>query len=249
MNTKTDIFKIAKTQLSLDYNCKQTDFEKTGNTIVENKLNAGRRIYDIDGCFFKVLCFGNNAIISTSPKIMPWCEEKLSKRASAWFFEFPKLRAIDKKLNEFGHEIADIHHFYPPNPNASEIKPIADVKWYESEDIMQFKDDDRFDEAFAFDENYKDMLGVAVLDENKIMGMAGASADCENMWQIGINVLPEYRGRGIGTNLVVLLKNEILRRGKIPFYSTIESHINSQNIAINAGFFPAWAELHSCEMR
>ena len=81
--------------------------------------------------------------------------------------------------------------------------------------------------------------------DDKIIGMAGASADSETMWQIGIDVLPEYRGRGIGTNLVTLLKNEVLKRGKIPFYGTVESHLNSQNIAISAGFFPAWAELYS----
>jgi len=65
------------------------------------------------------------------------------------------------------------------------------------------------------------------------------------MWQIGIDVFPEYRGRKVGTNLVELLKNEILKRGKIPFYGTVSSHFRSQNIAINAGFFPVWAELYS----
>ena len=65
------------------------------------------------------------------------------------------------------------------------------------------------------------------------------------MWQIGIDVFPEYRGRKVGTNLVTLLKNEILKRGKVPFYGTVNSHFHSQNIAMNAGFFPAWAELYS----
>jgi GNAT superfamily N-acetyltransferase len=65
------------------------------------------------------------------------------------------------------------------------------------------------------------------------------------MWQIGIDVLPKYRSCGIGKNLVILLKNEILKRGKIPFYGTVESHFHSQNIAVSAGFFPAWAELYS----
>jgi len=65
------------------------------------------------------------------------------------------------------------------------------------------------------------------------------------MWQIGIDVLPEYRGRSIGTNLVTILKDEILKRGKIPFYGTVESHFLSQNIAVSAGFFPVWAELYS----
>ncbi len=65
------------------------------------------------------------------------------------------------------------------------------------------------------------MLAVDALEENHIMGMAGASSDGETLWKIGIDVLPEYRGMGIGTNLVGLLKNEILKRGKILLYGTV----------------------------
>lgn len=245
MYTKTEIIKIAKEQLAKDYSCQVSDFEKDKNTVVENKLVEGRRVYDNDGCFLKLLCFGGTAIISTSPMMMPWCEEKLLNRDSAWLFEYPKLRAIDKKLNEFGHEIADIHQYYLPNPDMQILEPNISVKWYEAQEISQFQDDDRFGEAFACDENHPDMIGVAAFDGDNIMGMAGASADSETMWQIGIDVLPEYRGRGIGTKLTILLKNEILKRGKIPFYGTVQSHFHSQNIAINAGFFPVWAELYS----
>lgn len=245
MYTKTEILQIAKAQLALDYNCQLSDFQKEKNTIVENNLIDGRRIYDNDGCCLKLLCFGGKAIISTSPMIMSWCEKRLLNIDAAWIFEYPNLRAMDKKLQEFGHEIADIHHYYLPNPNVSCIGPITSVKWYESEDILQFENDDRFGEAFAFDKNHADVLAVAAFDGNNIMGMAGASADSKTMWQIGIDVLHEYRGRGIGTNLVALLKNEILKRGKVPFYGTVESHIHSQNTAVSAGFFPAWAELYS----
>lgn len=245
MYTKTEILQITKTQLALDYNCQLTDFEKEKNTIVENNLTDGRRIYDNDGCFLKLLCFGGKAIISTSPKMMNWCEEKLLNTDAEWIFEYPKLRVIDKKLKEFGHEIADIHHYYLPNPSALEIKPMTNVKWYESKEILQFEKDDRIGEAFAFDENHPDVLAVAAFDGDNMMGIAGASADCKTMWQIGIDVFPNYRGQGIGTKLVALLKNEILKRGKIPFYGTIESHFNSQNVALKAGFFPVWAELYS----
>jgi len=58
-------------------------------------------------------------------------------------------------------------------------------------------------------------------------------------------VLPEYRGKGIGTNLVALLKQEMLKCGKISFYGTSVSHIISKNVAINTGFFPAWTEVYS----
>lgn len=244
---KTEILQVAENQLLLDYNCKVSDLEKGNNTVVENKLANGRRIYDSDGCFFKILCFRGSAIIAASPIIMPWCEEKLLNRSAAWFFLYPNLREIDEKLKEFGQEIADIHHYYLPKQNVPLIEPLINVKWYEYDGILKFKNDDRFDEAFAFDENHQDILAVAAFEGDKMMGMAGASADGKDMWQIGIDVFHEYRGRGIGTKLVTLLKNEILRRGKIPFYGTVESHFHSQNIAINAGFFPVWAELYSKE--
>ncbi|MGH4119534.1 GNAT family N-acetyltransferase [Clostridium sp.] len=126
-------------------------------------------------------------------------------------------------------------------------KPITTIKWYEYEEILQFEDDERFNEAFVFNDNHPDMLAVAALDGESIMGMAGASSDGRTIWQIGIDVLPEYRGKGIGTNLTSLLKDELLKWGKVPFYGTVESHIHSQNIAVNAGFFPAWAELYTIE--
>lgn len=247
MYTKSEVLQIAKTQLALDYSCELSRFEEEKNTLVENKLIEGRRIYDNDGCFLKILCLGGKSIITASPSIMSWCKENLLNKDAAWLFEYPKLREIDKKLVEFGHEIADVHHYYLPNANAKakEIEAKTIVKWYEGEEILLFENDDRFGEALAFDENHPDMIAVAAFDDDKIIGMAGASADSETMWQIGIDVLPEHRGRGIGTNLVTLLKNEVLKRGKIPFYGTVESHLNSQNIAISAGFFPAWAELYS----
>ena len=79
---------------------------------------------------------------------------------------------------------------------------------------------------------------------NRIVGIAGATQDCAVMWQIGVDVEPGQRGRGISAVLVRLLKNEILKRGKIPFYATSQSHILSMDTAVSAGFLPAWSEIY-----
>ena len=73
--------------------------------------------------------------------------------------------------------------------------------------------------------------------------MAGASEDSKIMWQIGINVLEDEKGKGIASFIVQALKNEILNRGKVPFYGTVESHIISQKVALKSGFYPAFAEV------
>lgn len=75
------------------------------------------------------------------------------------------------------------------------------------------------------------------------MGMAGCSEDAPHWLQIGVDVIPEYRGRGVGAFIVNSLKNEVLRRGDIPFYGTAAANIHSQNIAIKCGFKPVFTEI------
>lgn len=88
-----------------------------------------------------------------------------------------------------------------------------------------------------------DMLALAAFDGDKIIGMAGCSADCDEMWQIGIDVLPQYRGQGVASALTSELTQEILARGKVPFYCAAWANIRSVRNAIKSGFRPAWAEL------
>ena len=87
-----------------------------------------------------------------------------------------------------------------------------------------------------------------VIKDGEILGMAGASADSDVMWQIGIDVMPESKGRNLGPFITILLKREILKRGKIPYYGTVESHIQSQKVAVKSGFVPYWAEINSAPL-
>ena len=87
------------------------------------------------------------------------------------------------------------------------------------------------------------MLAVGAYDGDRLIGLAGCSADCETMWQIGVDVLPEYRRRGVGSAATARLALETLDRGKVPFYCCAWSNIRSARNAIRSGFRPAWAEL------
>ncbi|SDF17832.1 hypothetical protein SPACI_038720 [Sporomusa acidovorans DSM 3132] len=123
------------------------------------------------------------------------------------------------------------------------------LKWFEQHEILPLYKAGQFPNALCarFIPERPDVLAVAAYDGSKIIGMAGASADTPIMWQIGIDVEKNYRGRGVGTYLVTLLKNEIINRGKLPFYGTSLSNLHSWNIAINSGFIPAWLEVETVE--
>lgn len=153
-------------------------------------------------------------------------------------------------------------------PNSILGEDIQGFIWYEQEEILRFKESNRFTSAISFWEGQPDMLAVAAMrhkcqgapigtpnkeqvsdksskdfDQSHMCAMAGASRDGEYLWQIGINVDADYAGQGLGHRLVRALKEEILRRGKIPFYGTSESHTLSQTVGLKAGFVPAWTEV------
>ena len=88
-----------------------------------------------------------------------------------------------------------------------------------------------------------DVLGVGAYDNGRLVGLAGCSADCEDMYQIGVDVLPEYRRRGIASALTSRLAIEIMKRGKVPFYCAAWCNLGSVRNAIKCGFRPAWTEL------
>lgn len=125
------------------------------------------------------------------------------------------------------------------------------LEWFEQEEILSFQEKNKFKRAICFSPTQPDVLAVAAVkeqgerfDQGCMAGMAGASQDGQYLWQIGIDVIPEFEGRGLGAYLVEHLKREIQSRGKIPFYGTSESHTVSQTVALKAGFVPAWTELY-----
>lgn len=153
-----------------------------------------------------------------------------------------RIKEINVVLARENQEARDIHHFFLPLESFPQAEPIYPVKWFKKEELEQFRVDNPFPEAICFIETGPDVLAVAAMDGEVMMGMAGVS---EDLWQIGITVKEEYRGKGIAANLVTLLKDEVICRGKVLYYGTGESHNLSNGVAIKAGFFPVWTEMIS----
>lgn len=244
---QTDYFALLRKQLSIDFNCAPEDFLKTENILTESAANEGRRFYSEEKFFFQMVTLGGNAIISADKRLHPFLRDYMDNAVGHWLFEQPRMIVLEKELNNFGFTLALSHHMFLPQ---REVKPAHNypTKWfYGREQIEQFYGDKRFPNAIC--ESYcpkrPDIIAVCAYDGGNIMGMAGCSEDAPHWQQIGIDVMPEYRSAGVGTFLVTLLKNEILRRGDIPFYGTSLSNYHSWNIALNSGFKPAWVEIEA----
>ena len=138
------------------------------------------------------------------------------------------------------------------------------VELLDAEQFERFRGDKRYSNALGFSVTRPDVLVLAAypVDENASgapavgespaladpIAMVGLSDDSPIMRQIGIDVLPAWRGAGIASVLVRDAARLTLAEGYLPFYGTSPSHMLSQRVAMNAGLVPTWWEYVSTSL-
>ncbi len=235
---------ILARQLAIDFCCTAGEVRSRENVFSVYTPLPGRRIFKEGECFLKIAAVNGKLLFTGKEEIVSAVKERCASERGAWFMEYKRLRELEEALLPFGCGIGQVHPFYIAEEKTAVDTGNYEIRVYRGDELEQFRGDPRLDEAFLFAESPKDETGIAAWKDGQLLGMAGASSDSPDMWQIGINVMPEAEGRGIGSMLVALLRNDILNSGRLPFYGTALSHIASQNVAAKAGFRPAWAELN-----
>ena len=231
-------------QLSLDFNCTPEDLQSGENIVTTSVLLKGRRWYTPVKPFLQMVTTGRNVVVMADERIQDFMRDYIKGKPGHWFFEHRNLSVLDEELKKYGYKLTQSHHMFLPCRDVT-VEEKYPVKWFFGEDIKQFYGDERFPNAICpeFTPERPDRIAAIAYDGDKIMGMAGCSEDAPGWEQIGIDVMPEYRSKGVGSYLVTLVKNKIIERGEIPFYGTAAANLHSQNIALNCGFKPAWVEV------
>ena len=248
---KNDMIEAAAEQLSVDLACSPFDFLKDTNTTVFSKLMFGRRIFKEEKDFFHLATFGNGTVASVDPQIHSFAEALLSKMDGVKIFDAEGVYIINKELEKYGKVLAAFNQYYlPRTPYKLPVACDFKLELYEGDQISLIYDNAVFQNALLYKNTgtRRDVLAVCAKNADKIIGMAGASNDSERFWQIGIDVLPEFRQNGLATLLVSTLTHEILMRGAIPYYGTWWSNIASQNVAQSCGYYPVWAEMYAIDL-
>lgn len=202
-----------------------------------------RQYMEITPCILKIAVVNGKLLFTGQADVIARCRELYANANAPWFMEARNLAALNRELAAFGAQIRHARPFFTADQALPVDTKDFTILRYTPETIGQFKGDDRFDDAYGFCEDAPDVLGMAAVKDGEILGMAGASADSPHMWQIGINVLPEARGQGIASMLVSLIAGDILAAGRLPYYGTSISHLESQRVALRSGFLPSWFEL------
>ena len=241
--TNLEILSGAMVQSAIDLNCDPSDFLKQENIVVRSVGNPAARRYLELPFSANLVSYGSNIVASVGESAEEAVRSYIDRFAVEHCFETPNLHVLNDALLLLGQKICFMAEYFLPDMNI--LKPLScgyEMRLLTQEDFTKLYTPE-WSNALCENRKHLDVLGVGAYDGGRLIGLAGCSADCDTMWQIGIDVLPEYRRQGIAASLTSTLACEIVKRGKIPFYCAAWSNIKSVRNAIVSGFRPAWIEM------
>jgi len=240
--TNAEILRIAMQQHAIDANCLPSDFLKKENVVVVSAPNENARRYLNLPFFCDLITYGGNIVASVDERVYDFVKKYIDTKYPHGCFELPQIHHLTNEFSKYGFLPCYQTEYWLPDVDALRQLPCSfEMRVLEKEDFSDLYLP-QWSNALMEDLKHLDMLCVGAYDGEKLIGLAGCTDDCDTMWQIGIDVLPEYRKQGIASALTSRLAIEILNRGKVPFYGCSWSNLGSVRNAIKSGFRPAWVE-------
>ncbi len=243
MISNQEILKIAMDQSAADIGCRAEDFLADTNVLVPYRPGPAVKKYYQQPIAANFISYGNNIVAAASDELSDTVREYIDRFTFYHCFETPNLHWLNERLAEKGQAVCFMAEYYLPDTGRIEALPCP----YELRILepVQFADLylPEWSNALCSDRKQLDVLAVGAYDGDKLIGLAGCSADAEEMWQIGVDVLPEYRKKGVASALTSKLAIETLKHNKIPFYCSAWSNVASVRNAVRSGFVPAWVEM------
>ena len=241
--TNKDVWRIALQQSAYDFGCSPEDFLKSENVMTVSRSDPRARKYLPLPFACDLVSYGSNIVAQTSKELAAAVKSYIDTYPTEHCFETPNIHVLDSLLEPFGYKVCYMAEYFLPD--LERLRPLDcgyEMRVLHQPDFAELYLPE-WSNALCEKRKELDVLGVGAYDNGKLIGLAGCSADCEDMYQIGIDVLPQYRRQGIASALTSRLALEVLKLDKVPFYCAAWCNIKSVRNAVKCGFRPAWVEL------
>jgi len=241
--TNEEILNIALKQSAVDMNCRAEDFLSAENVVTLSREHPKARSYLSLPFECDMVTYGSNIVAQVSERTRDVVTAFLEKYPAEHCFETPHIHALDDALEPFGLKTCYMAEYFLPDVRCVRELPCDyELRVLHQEDFAELYRPE-WSNALCEKRKHLDVLGVGAYDNGRLIGLAGCSADCDDMYQIGVDVLPEYRRRGVASAVTSRLAIEAFKLGKVPFYCAAWCNVKSVRNAVKCGFRPAWVEL------
>lgn len=185
--------------LAADLACKETDFLEDIVSINRAEIREGRFQFPIREKSLSIMTMGKGVVVSCNQERLQWVKSALDHLTRGQNFSIHTIAVLEKYVKRDLQFIAgpdqkhictvdDLAEFYTPQG--------VKVSTYSQNKVAELYEHLNFKHALSYqvDHPRPDRLAVIAEYDGMIVGIAGASQDCECMWQIGVDVLPAYQG-------------------------------------------------------
>lgn len=245
---------MIRTTLAATYACDPEAWFAERNTIAAAAALPGRLRFPIPSRPFLLASCGAGVVISCDQSRLDWARAELASHGRNDLLSLPLLAEIDRYLMREGQRLhgpllrfaCDEGSFRPAPPPAG-----ITLTLHQGEQIHDLYVYRGFEDALEYDHASPrpDVLAVVAWQGQRLIGIAGASADSDDLWQIGIDVVTAARGAGVGRALVGTLTEAVFAAGKVPYYSTAVANLRSVALALGLGYWLAWTDVYARDER
>jgi len=246
---RATVRRILRSTLALHMCCDETDFDRSDTVIVPFRESKGGLRFPVTRPLLRITSLGCGAIVCCSEDKMEWVHSRFAPKNRDEIFSIGFLADVSSFIESRHQFLAgpvikyacSIDTFRPIVAN-----PPVEICLYHRDRMAEVYELGGFRYALSYnlDHDRPDMLATVAFKNDEVVGIAGASADSDNMWQIGVGVADGYHRCGIGKALVNALAKAVIEAGKIPYYSTFPANIASNALAQSLGFWHAWTEIY-----
>ena len=248
---------IVAEALAAESGCSAEDFAAPGVRVVERPTDLSdrplARRYPARGPAVSLYSTGAGVVVSASRSILPAGERLFSGTDRDRAFALDRLAALSALLAPSGRQpygpylrlicsSDTLREARRPDgcrisvevsPSAERLRALGGTRWLNAISPRQTTP----------------TVGLVLAHQGeRLVGLASISAEAERLRQIGIDVVEDCRGSGIGGALTATAARLILEDGRVPWYGVAPSNIASVRTALAAGFRVAWTEVFSGPM-
>jgi GNAT superfamily N-acetyltransferase len=253
VHDRASTIRIVRQVLAADCACPETGLIDEDLLITHAEERVGRRRYPLPAKPLLAMTMGAGVVVTCHPERAGWLRATLEGRSRDAIFSAPTIAELAQYVARDGQELRGPACKYICAPET--FRPPADpagvlITLVEGEAVAELYRHEGFGNALAYcrDRPRPDVAAAVGSCAGTVLGIAGISADCEALWQIGVDIVPAAQGAGLGRALVGRLTEHAFDHGKIPYYATAVSNVRSAALAVGLGYWPAWTEFSAKDL-
>lgn len=199
--TRKEILEIALMQSAVDSGCAPEDFLSSRNTAFLSMKQPGARKYLALPHLLDFVSYGHAIVAAGREDLLPLARRHMAAFPGHSAFEAAGVVSLARALAPLNLAPVYDGEYYLPDPDQLQeyVCPFP-LRMLDGNALNGLYRPE-WHNALCEDRRELDVLAVGAYDGDRLIGLAGCSADCEAMWQIGVDVLPEFRNRGVAKAL------------------------------------------------